>query len=139
MSNNYPTRLDLCDGKYTVIFDLKTGQAECLRYGEPWRSLVGDKMVLAMFDELVAARDQRDRLLAAARIAADQIRCCDYTPARSTLLQAVALIPEYYEEQSKEIADLHAELDALKKQEQIGVEAEIAHRREIQRFMEKVK
>lgn len=93
MITDYPTRLDLCDGKYTVIFDLKTGQAECLRYGEPWRSLVGDKMVLAMFDELVAAREQRDRLLAAASTAADQIRRCDYTPARSTLLQAIAPEP----------------------------------------------
>ena len=49
----YPTRLDLCDGKYSVIYDLETGQSECLRYGEKWRELCGDKMVLAMFDRIV--------------------------------------------------------------------------------------
>ena len=54
--NEYPTRLDICDGKYTLIIDTDTGRAECLRYGEKWRDLVGDKMVLALFDELVEAR-----------------------------------------------------------------------------------
>lgn len=53
----YPTKIDLCDGKYTVIYDLKTGQSECLRYGEKWRELCGDKMVMAMFDEIVALRE----------------------------------------------------------------------------------
>lgn len=33
---------------------------------------------------------QRDELLAAAQEAATQIRRCDYTPARSTLLRAIA-------------------------------------------------
>ena len=56
MPNEYPTRLDICDGKYTLIIDTDTGRAECLRYGEKWRDLVGDKMVLALFDELVDAR-----------------------------------------------------------------------------------
>lgn len=53
MKMDYPTRLDFCDGKYTVIYDFSTGQSECLRYGQPWRQLVGDKMVLAMFDRVV--------------------------------------------------------------------------------------
>lgn len=56
MPNEYPTRLDICDGKYTLIIDMDTGRAECLRNGEKWRDLVGDKMVLALFDELVEAR-----------------------------------------------------------------------------------
>lgn len=54
----YPTRIDLCDGKYSVIYDLNTGQSECLRYGLKWRDLCGDKMVLAMFDEIVELRTQ---------------------------------------------------------------------------------
>ena len=49
----YPTRIDVCDGKYTVIYDPETGQSECLRYGEKWRDLCGDKMVQAMFDRIV--------------------------------------------------------------------------------------
>lgn len=64
MSNDYPTSIDLCDGKYTLIYDLQVGKSECLRYGEPWRQLVGDKMVLACFDEIVGLRQQRDELLA---------------------------------------------------------------------------
>jgi len=56
--SNYPTRIDLCDGKYTLIYDPSIGQSECLRYGEPWRQLVGDKMVLACFDEIVELRQR---------------------------------------------------------------------------------
>ena len=52
----YPTSINLCDGKYTIIYDFATGQSECLRYGQPWRQLVGDKMVLACFDEIVRLR-----------------------------------------------------------------------------------
>lgn len=59
---DYPTRIDLCDGKYTLIYDFSTGQSECLRYGEPWRQLVGDKMVLACFDEIVELRQEVSQL-----------------------------------------------------------------------------
>lgn len=62
--SDYPTKLDFCDGKYTVIYDFKTGQSECLRYGEPWRQLVGDKMVLAMFDRVVELQTENAALKA---------------------------------------------------------------------------
>lgn len=95
MSTDYPTRLDLCDEKYTVIFDLRTGQAECLRYGQPWRSLVGDKMVLAMFDEIVAAREQRDHLLAALKharlaLAGASRRAPEFIPDYNAAAAAIA-------------------------------------------------
>ena len=61
---DYPTRLDFCDGKYTVIYDFSTGQSECLRYGQPWRQLVGDKMVLAMFDRVVELQAENAALKA---------------------------------------------------------------------------
>ena len=54
--SDYPASINLCDGKYTIIYDFATGQSECLRYGQPWRQLVGDKMVLACFDEIVRLR-----------------------------------------------------------------------------------
>lgn len=54
----YPTRIDVCDGKYTIIYDFETGQSEALRYGEKWRDLCGDKMVLAMFDTIVELRER---------------------------------------------------------------------------------
>jgi hypothetical protein len=50
---NYPTRIDLCEGKYSVIYDLTNGVSQALRYGEPWKDLRGDKMTLAMFDRIV--------------------------------------------------------------------------------------
>jgi hypothetical protein len=56
LMDDYPTEITLCDGKYTVVYDFNTGRSECLRYGEQWRDLVGDKMVLAMFDEIVELR-----------------------------------------------------------------------------------
>ena len=68
--NEYPTRLDICDGKYTLIIDTDTGRAECLRYEEKWRDLAGDKMVLALFDELVDARARAE----AARAEAEALR-----------------------------------------------------------------
>jgi hypothetical protein len=43
------------DGKYTVIFDDSPGaphQFVSTRYGEPWRDLCGDGMVLAMLHEI---------------------------------------------------------------------------------------
>jgi len=58
MNMGYPTRIDLCDGKYSVIFDFETGRSEALRYGEKWRDLRGDKMVLAMFDRIVELEEQ---------------------------------------------------------------------------------
>ena len=62
MNNNYPTHIDLCDGKYTLIYDLESGRSECLRYGEPWRQLAWDNMVLACFDEIVQLRQQIENL-----------------------------------------------------------------------------
>ncbi len=54
----YPTRIDLCDGKYSVVFNFETGRSEALRYGERWRDLRGDKMVLAMFNRIVELEEQ---------------------------------------------------------------------------------
>lgn len=38
------------EGKYTVIFE--GGQLRAERYGTPWRSMAGDKLVLAMLQEV---------------------------------------------------------------------------------------
>lgn len=77
---DYPTRLDFCDGKYTVIYDFSTGQSECLRYGQPWRQLVGDKMVLAMFDRVVELQAEVAALKAelAAAILAEAVPQCTH-------------------------------------------------------------
>ena len=44
------TEIVLADGKY--IYLRKDGQQEVLRYGEPWRDLVGDKFVFCMADRI---------------------------------------------------------------------------------------
>lgn len=54
-------RINLCDGKYTIINDLDNGgEFKALRYGEEWRNLTGDKLVLALFEELEKARDEAE-------------------------------------------------------------------------------
>jgi hypothetical protein len=50
--------LKLCDGKYTVVNELNSGGGfYALRYGEKWRTLAGDNLVYAMFQEIEDLRD----------------------------------------------------------------------------------
>lgn len=50
-------KLELMDGKYTVINELHEGGGfRALRYGEEWRSLSGDNLVLAMYHEIERVR-----------------------------------------------------------------------------------
>lgn len=51
------TQIDLCDGKYSIAKTDGAGALSAFRYGEPWRDLTGDKLVGAMFDEIVALRE----------------------------------------------------------------------------------
>lgn len=51
------TKIELCDGKYTVVDELNEGgRLYALRYGEEWRSLAGDQLVYAMFCEIERLR-----------------------------------------------------------------------------------
>ena len=43
-------------GKYTIQVD-EAGRMRCLRYGEAWRDLTGDKMVLALVHEIRQLRE----------------------------------------------------------------------------------
>ena len=42
------------NGKYTVVFE--DGEFKALRYGEEWRSLTGDGMILSMLHEVERLR-----------------------------------------------------------------------------------
>jgi hypothetical protein len=57
-----PERLDLENGKYTIIND--GGKLSALRYGQPWRGpdLIGDGLVGALFTELHQARAKLDEV-----------------------------------------------------------------------------
>lgn len=68
-------RVDLNGGKYTVVMT-ESGHLSALRYGEPWRDLVGDGMVCYMAHEIEELRDHRAALLAACE-KLDQIDCCE--------------------------------------------------------------
>jgi hypothetical protein len=48
------SQITLEDGKYTVVYE--AGVLTALRNGEPWRDMVGDKLVGAMFDEIERLR-----------------------------------------------------------------------------------
>jgi hypothetical protein len=48
------TRIDLENGKYTVIHE-NGSNLRALRYGEEWRSLTGDGLVLAMAHQITEA------------------------------------------------------------------------------------
>lgn len=55
------TTLSFANGKYTLIEHLD-GRLEALRYGEPWRDLTGDKLVLGLAQEVAILRDALARL-----------------------------------------------------------------------------
>lgn len=68
--NTTEERIEICDGKYTVIHDAGAN-LRALRYGKPWRDMTGDGMVLGLTMELAQAREQ---LAAATQEAEKQIR-----------------------------------------------------------------
>lgn len=45
------------DGKYEVVFDERGIPQQVLRYGEPWRDLVGDKFMYLVLNELKNMRE----------------------------------------------------------------------------------
>lgn len=49
-----PERIDVCNGKYSVIID--GGNLSALRHGEPWQDLCGNNLVYWLACELRDAR-----------------------------------------------------------------------------------
>lgn len=47
-------RIELARGKYTAVFDEKTGNLHALRYGEAWRDCIGDGFVLSLMQRIEA-------------------------------------------------------------------------------------
>lgn len=56
--------VELEGGKYTIVMT-EAGHLSAKRYGEPWRDLVGDGMVLTMAHEIEELREKNADLLAA--------------------------------------------------------------------------
>lgn len=54
-------KINLCEGKYTLIND--NGKLTALRYGEYWdRDLTGDNLVYSLFVEAIRMREELDAL-----------------------------------------------------------------------------
>lgn len=52
-------KINLCEGKYTLIND--NGKLTALRYGECWdRDLTGDNLVYSLFVEAIRMREELD-------------------------------------------------------------------------------
>lgn len=57
-------KIDVCNGKYTVVFDDETGEMTALRYGEPWnKDIQGDNLVYWLSMELQCAKEQLAEML----------------------------------------------------------------------------
>lgn len=57
--------LEICDGKYTVLLPQEPHEKlSALRYGEPWRDLVGDNLVHGLAVELYDAKREIEKLKA---------------------------------------------------------------------------
>ena len=55
-------RIDVCNGKYTVIVGYG-GELSCLRYGEEWRDCVGDNLIYNLAVELSGMREKLQKPL----------------------------------------------------------------------------
>jgi hypothetical protein len=86
-------KIDLDGGKYTVINELNEGgKFKALRYGEEWRSLAGDNLVLAMFyriESLTERLSKAESLLSEAHDVLDDVHCYE-----TDVYQAIS---EYFE------------------------------------------
>ena len=51
-------KLDLADGKYTLIQEDKPYKLVCLRHGEEWRDLVGDNLIVALADKILDLQNE---------------------------------------------------------------------------------
>ncbi|MCY7576157.1 hypothetical protein [Bacillus pumilus] len=90
-------KLNLCDGKYTIINDLDNqGGLYALRYGRQWRSLSGDNLILGMFHEIETLREQNKDIVKALR----EIENCKINSAQEITKVATKILDQYYPHRS---------------------------------------
>lgn len=58
-----PDGIVLDDGKYEFYYDSTLHELTCKRYGQPWRSFVGDKAVKSLYDYACMLVEDRNALL----------------------------------------------------------------------------
>ena len=54
-------KVELENGKYELVHIQNSNKFEfkCLRNGEEWRDLIGDKMIFSMFNEMIKLKNQK--------------------------------------------------------------------------------
>lgn len=55
-------KIDLDDGKYTIIENLEKGKFEALRYSEEWRNLIGDNLILSLVNKIQELEQENSKL-----------------------------------------------------------------------------
>lgn len=72
-------KIELNNGEYTVINELGNGGGfRALRYGEEWRNLAGDNLVLALYDKIESLQNtlsEAEGLLSEAHDLLDDVHC----------------------------------------------------------------
>lgn len=72
-------KIELENGKYTVVNELNDGGGlKALRYGEEWRNLAGDNLILAMYHEIERLQERlstAEDLLCEAHDLMDDVHC----------------------------------------------------------------
>lgn len=58
----YDLDITLLDGKYRIVANSDMTGFRALRYGEEWRDLTGDKLVLALVHEVIGLRERVNEL-----------------------------------------------------------------------------
>jgi hypothetical protein len=55
-------KISLYDGKYEVIHNSNPYEFKALRYGEPWRDLCGDNLILQMFFRILELEEENKKM-----------------------------------------------------------------------------
>lgn len=55
-------RIELEDGKYTILHHEEHGGLTVLRHGEPWRNETGDKLMLAMTHHILELESELEEM-----------------------------------------------------------------------------
>lgn len=55
-------KIELEDGKYTILHHEEHGGITILRHGEVWRNETGDKLFLAMVHQILELQDEVEQL-----------------------------------------------------------------------------
>lgn len=91
--------VSICDGKYTIIQDA-SGRTKLLRYGEPWRWVTGDNVILGAAYEIEKLQEhikqlEDNRTMAAANSLANMMAYEDAVEKIKRLRREVELLRLY--------------------------------------------